>query len=29
MEIQTTQKARKLLLIGLLGAVLTLIGNLL
>lgn len=29
MEIQTTQKARKLLLIGLLGAILTLIGDLL
>mgnify|MGYP000009570948 CR=1 FL=1 len=29
MEIQTAQKARKLLLIGLLGAVLTLIGDLL
>lgn len=29
MEMQTTQKARKMLLIGLLGAILTLIGDLL
>lgn len=29
MEIKTTQEARKLLLIGLLGAILTLIGDLL